>query len=52
MRTKGCVHLIPGNRAKGTIKVKQYPGRSVRRVVSGRDVNQIYGQISGQKKRK
>lgn len=41
VRAKGCVHLMPGSRTKGTIKIRQASGRSICRVNFRRHVHEI-----------
>ena len=47
VRAKSWVHLIPGRRTERAIKVRQVLGSSVRKILSGRHVNQVYGQVPG-----
>ena len=39
--------MMRGRRTKGAIKVRQALGRNVRNILSGRHVNQVEGQVPG-----
>ena len=41
VRAKSCVHLMPGSKAKRTIKIRQASGKSICWIIFGRHIHEV-----------